>query len=148
MVFSTHEAVKNAPKTFDQDAHHQIARKCAEESIVLLDNDGILPLAEGASVAVIGDFAKIPRYQGAGSSQVNPTKLDNLYDCLTGLVNITGYAQGYDRKNPNREPRSGRVTQQELDNLLDKISREGINSLSEEEMKRLELAREQMRGGK
>ena len=101
VVFSTHEAVKNAPKTFDKDAHHQIARKCAEESIVLLDNDGILPLAEGASVAVIGDFAKTPRYQGAGSSQVNPTKLDNLYDCLTGLVNITGYAQGYDRKNPN-----------------------------------------------
>ena len=53
-----------------------------------------------------------------------------------------------DRKNPNRDPRSGRVTQQELDYLLDKISREGINSLSEEEMKRLELAREQMRGGK
>ena len=53
-----------------------------------------------------------------------------------------------DRKNPNREPRSGRVTQQELDDLLDKISREGINSLSEEEMKRLELAREQMRGEK
>lgn len=101
VVFSTQEAVKNAPKTFDVEAHHQIARKCAEESIVLLDNDGILPLAEGASVAVIGDFAKNPRYQGAGSSQVNPTKLDNLYDQLTPIFNITGYAQGFDRKDPN-----------------------------------------------
>lgn len=100
VVFATHEAVKNAPKTFDVDAHHAVARKCAEESIVLLDNDGILPLQEGVSVAIIGDFAKMPRYQGAGSSQVNPTKLENLYDSLAGKLNITGYAQGFDRKDP------------------------------------------------
>ena len=80
VVNSTSEAVANAPKTFDADAHHAIAQKCAEESIVLLDNDGILPLSSAAKVAVIGDFAKSPRYQGAGSSQVNPTRLDNLYD--------------------------------------------------------------------
>ena len=90
-----------SPKNFDIEAHHAVARKCAEGSIVLLDNDGTLPLSEGASVAIIGDFAKAPRYQGAGSSQVNPTRLDNLYDCLAGRLNITGYAQGFDRKNPN-----------------------------------------------
>ena len=101
VVMQTHEAVAKAPKTFDVEAHHAVARKCAEESIVLLENDGILPLKEGAAVAVIGDFAKVPRYQGAGSSQVNPTKLDNLYDCLAGKLNITGYAQGFDRKTPN-----------------------------------------------
>ncbi|MBP3401707.1 MAG: glycoside hydrolase family 3 C-terminal domain-containing protein [Clostridia bacterium] len=101
VVYATHEAVEKAPKTFDVDAHHAIARKCAEGSIVLLDNDGALPLKEGSNVAIIGDFAKIPRYQGAGSSQVNPTKLDNLYDCLAGCLNITGYAQGFDRKDPN-----------------------------------------------
>ena len=101
VVFATHDAVKKAPKTFDVDAHHAVARRCAEESIVLLDNDGILPLRQGAKVAVIGDFAKSPRYQGAGSSQVNPTRLDNLYDSLTGKLEITGYAQGFDRKNPN-----------------------------------------------
>ena len=101
VVYNTHESVKNAPKTFDVEAHHNVARRCAEGSIVLLDNDGVLPLSEGDGVAVIGDFAKVPRYQGAGSSQVNPTKLDNLYDCLDKCLKITGYAQGFDRKDPN-----------------------------------------------
>ena len=101
VVFATHDAVEKAPKSFDVDVHHAIARKCAEGSIVLLDNDGILPLNEGSNVAIIGDFAKVPRYQGAGSSQVNPTRLDNLYDCLDKCLKITGYAQGFDRKDPN-----------------------------------------------
>ena len=102
VVNSTSEAVANAPKTFDVDAHHALAKRCAAESIVLLENDGILPLASDAKVAVIGDFAKSPRYQGAGSSQVNPTKLDNLYDCLSKEgIEITAYAQGFDRRDPN-----------------------------------------------
>ena len=101
IVYITNESVAKASKTFDVEAHHNVARRCAEGSIVLLDNDGSLPLSEGDSVAIIGDFAKAPRYQGAGSSQVNPTKLDNLYDCLDGRLNITGYAKGFDRKNPN-----------------------------------------------
>ena len=100
VVFETHAAVEKAEKSFDVEAHHAVARRCAEESIVLLDNDGILPLTEGDSVAVIGDFAKAPRYQGAGSSQVNPTKIDNLYDNLASRLNITGYAQGFNRKKP------------------------------------------------
>lgn len=102
VVFATTEAVADAPKTFDVDTHHAIARKCAEEAIVLLDNDGILPLTPTTKVAVIGDFGVNPRYQGAGSSQVNPTKLENLKDCLTAAgVTVTAAAQGYDRKNPN-----------------------------------------------
>ena len=101
IVFKTQEDVAKQPKTFDVEAHHAVARRCAEGSIVLLDNDGILPLNEGASVAIIGDFAKTPRYQGAGSSQVNATKIDNLYDSLEKHLNITGYAQGFDRKDPN-----------------------------------------------
>ena len=101
VVFDTHEAVAKAEKSFDIDSHHAIAKRCADESIVLLENDGILPLSEGDSVAIIGDFAKTPRYQGAGSSQVNPTKLVNLYDSLVGKLNITGYAKGFDRKDPN-----------------------------------------------
>ena len=104
-VFSLTESVAAAPKEFDKDAHHAIAEKCAAGSIVLLDNDGILPLKKETKTAVIGDFAKAPRYQGAGSSQVNPTKLDNLYDCLTSHgLHITGYAQGFDRKNPQPDP--------------------------------------------
>ncbi len=101
VINSTSAAVANAPKSFDVDAHHAIAQRCAAESIVLLDNDGILPLASDAKVAVIGDFAKAPRYQGAGSSQVNPTKLDNFYDCLTAAgVEIVAYAKGFDRRKP------------------------------------------------
>ena len=101
VVFSVSEAVSQAPKSFDRDAHHAIARKCAEGSIVLLDNDGILPLKKETKTAVIGDFAETPRYQGAGSSQVNPTKLDSLKDALTSAgLNITGYAKGFSRVDP------------------------------------------------
>lgn len=83
---------------FDVEAHHSIARKVAEGSMVLLKNeDGILPLKSGAKVAVIGELAKAPRFQGAGSSVINPTKLDNAYDELVKLgVDVT-YAQGYEK---------------------------------------------------
>lgn len=83
-------------KPADSQAHHELAQKCAEESIVLLKNDGILPLKEKTKVAVIGDFAKKPRYQGAGSSIVNPTRLDTILSSLDGVENI-GYQKGYDR---------------------------------------------------
>lgn len=101
VVLSTNAAVSKAPKSFDQDAHHAIARKCAEQSIVLLDNDGILPLDRHSTVAVIGDFAEVPRYQGAGSSMVNPTKLDSLKKALEHSgIEITGFAKGYSRTDP------------------------------------------------
>ena len=102
VVNSTYESVSASKKSFDVEAHHEIAKKCAADSIVLLDNDGILPLKKDTKIAIIGDFAKIPRYQGAGSSQVNPTKLDNFFDCATSEgMNIVGYAKGFDRKDPN-----------------------------------------------
>ena len=102
VLVSADEAMKKAPKSFDKDAHHALARKCAEQSVVLLENDGILPLDRNAVVGIIGDFARNPRYQGAGSSMVNPTRLDNLYDCLRAAgVSIAGYAQGFDRRKPN-----------------------------------------------
>lgn len=101
VVFALSKAVKDAPKTFDKEAHHNIARKCAEESIVLLENDGILPLKADATVAVVGDFAETPRYQGAGSSIVNPTKLDNLKDCLAQAgITVSAFAKGYSRRSP------------------------------------------------
>lgn len=83
---------------FDVEAHHKTAQKIAEGSMVLLKNDeNILPLKAGQKVAVIGEMAKAPRFQGAGSSVINPTKLDNAYDELKKLgVDVT-YAQGYEK---------------------------------------------------
>ena len=100
LVFSVSEATKQ-PGTFDVDAHHALAEKAAEETVVLLKNeDNILPLAAGTKVAVLGDFAKTPRYQGAGSSMVNPTKLDTGLELLKDMpLESIGYAQGYQRNN-------------------------------------------------
>ncbi|RZS58515.1 beta-glucosidase family protein [Sphaerotilus mobilis] len=73
--------------TFDVDAHHALSRRVGAEGIVLLKNeDRLLPLAAGTRVAVIGDFAKAPRYQGAGSSQVNPTRVAYPHDELVALL--------------------------------------------------------------
>ncbi|GAA4176239.1 beta-glucosidase family protein [Gryllotalpicola koreensis] len=71
-------------EAFDVDAHHALAQEAALESAVLLKNDGgILPIAtQGGAVAVIGEFARTPRFQGAGSSQVNPTRVDSALDAL------------------------------------------------------------------
>ena len=100
LVFDTHAAVQSHSRTFDADAHHALARRAAAESIVLLKNENdLLPLAEGAKVAVIGDFAQTPRYQGAGSSAVNSIKVDTFLDCLkeSGLASV-GFAPGFDRQ--------------------------------------------------
>ncbi len=79
-------SLAGAPDSFDVDAHHALARRVAEQCIVLLSNDGVLPLARETKVAVVGEFARTPRYQGAGSSRVNPTRLDNALDAITALV--------------------------------------------------------------
>ena len=99
LVFDTKAALDAAPREFDAAAHHALARRAAEESLVLLKNeDSLLPLAAGSKVAVIGDFAKNPRYQGAGSSMVNSTQVDVLLDKLIDSeLNVIGYQQGFDR---------------------------------------------------
>ena len=99
LVFDTKAALDAAPREFDAAAHHELARRAAEESLVLLKNEGsLLPLAAGTKVAVIGDFAKNPRYQGAGSSMVNSTQVDVLLDKLIDSeLNVIGYQQGFDR---------------------------------------------------
>ena len=99
LVFDTKAALDAAPREFDAAAYHALARRAAEESLVLLKNEGsLLPLAAGTKVAVIGDFAKNPRYQGAGSSMVNSTQVDVLLDKLIDSeLNIIGYQQGFDR---------------------------------------------------
>lgn len=104
LIFATHGTTEKAKgTTFDVEAHHKLARKAAEESIVLLKNqDNILPLKPGTKVVVIGDFAKKPRYQGAGSSLVNPAKEPEAILDMIGEYDIVmvSYEQGYVRNRP------------------------------------------------
>lgn len=92
---------------FDVEVHHQFAQEAARSSIVLLKNqEEILPLKAGTKTAILGDFAEKPRYQGAGSSVVNPTKLDSAVACFdqSDLV-ILGYEPGYLRSGGEDEER-------------------------------------------
>ena len=101
VVLATADAATG--EAFSVEDHHALARKCAAESIVLLENDGILPLNANAKLAVIGDFAQSPRYQGAGSSLVNPTKLDDLLTALKEHCPSVSFAQGYRRGKPETD---------------------------------------------
>jgi len=101
LVLETAENLKDKKPDFDKEAHHNNALEVARESIVLLKNDAdILPLKPGAKVAIIGDFAQTPRYQGAGSSIVNPLKIETINECAKeeqfGL-DIVGYEPGFKR---------------------------------------------------
>lgn len=90
---------KKENAVYDKEAHHKLARKVASECMVLLKNEEeVLPLKKSGSIAVIGAFAKKPRYQGGGSSHINPTKVD---DALSEIQNVAGdnaqilYAEGF-----------------------------------------------------
>lgn len=90
---------KNTAAPAASPSHHTMACQAAEGSIVLLkNNQNTLPLSYKSKVAIIGDFAKTPRYQGAGSSFVEPTQLDIPLDTLSQThLNVIGYAQGFNR---------------------------------------------------
>lgn len=99
LIFTTEQVLKESNNEIDKDKHHLLAQKVAEESIVLLKNEEkILPIQKGKKVAIIGDFAKEARYQGAGSSIVNPTKLDSTLECIEELgFESIGFEAGFDR---------------------------------------------------
>ncbi|GAA4489003.1 glycoside hydrolase family 3 C-terminal domain-containing protein [Rhodococcus olei] len=89
------ERTGEPPSDADADAHHDLAALAATESAVLLRNEGLLPLdvTDLDSVAVIGEFARTPRFQGSGSSQVVPTRVDSAVDALTALGGGTAWAR-------------------------------------------------------
>lgn len=92
---------KKENASYDKEVHHKLAKEAATESMVLLKNeDKILPLKKEGSVAIIGEFAVKPRYQGGGSSHINPTKLENIYEEIekAALGVEVRYAKGYDLK--------------------------------------------------
>ena len=85
--------------TYDSDAHHKLAREIASQCMVLMKNDNnLLPLKKDAKVALIGEMARTPRYQGAGSSLINPIKLDSAYETMKEMgINAT-FSAGYSLK--------------------------------------------------
>lgn len=99
LIFDTEETFKTEVQDFDIEKHHKFAQKVAEESIVLLRNENkALPLNNREKIAIIGDFARQPRYQGAGSSIVNPTKLENTIGINDEFeINYIGFEPGYNR---------------------------------------------------
>ena len=85
--------------TYDKKAHHELAREIAAQSMVLLKNeDNVLPLKKGQKIAVIGELARSPRYQGAGSSQINPTELSDAFSAIIKAGFQPRYAPGYNKK--------------------------------------------------
>ena len=135
VILSTTKAVKPlAGKPFDVEKHHAMAERAAAESIVLLKNEGgVLPLAKGARVAVIGEFAQKARYQGAGSSMVNPTKLDSTVEVLKDFdLNVAGFEPGYPRSGPGDPAMQARAVElaKRADTVLLYI---GLDEISESE---------------
>ena len=89
----------------DHEAHHALAREAATRSAVLLKNDeGVLPLSVEARIAVIGEFARTPRFQGGGSSQITPTRVDDALDALRQGAEKVTFAAGFSLGEADSEP--------------------------------------------
>jgi beta-glucosidase len=111
MLALVERAAGRQPGEFDVDAHHELAREIAGRAVVLLKNDGgLLPLREaGQSVAVLGEFARTPRYQGGGSSQITPTRLDDALTAITAATSApVSFAPGYTVDGPRTRRTRGR----------------------------------------
>lgn len=90
---------RDTEAVFNLDHDHEAAKKVAEETIVLLKNENVLPLTEGEEIAFIGKYAKKPRYQGGGSSHINSHKITGALDAAEAAGNThIVYAQGFDDK--------------------------------------------------
>ena len=105
LVAKARPAMSRDGYRYDVDAHNEIARQAAVESMVLLKNeDATLPVAKGTKIAVIGEFARTPRYQGAGSSLINPTKLTSFLDALEERGVAADFAPGFTLDDAAQDP--------------------------------------------
>ena len=105
LVTKARPAMSRDGYRYDVDAHNEVARQAAVESMVLLKNeDATLPVAKGAKIAVIGEFARTPRYQGAGSSLINPTKLTSFLDALEERGVAADFAPGFTLDDAAQDP--------------------------------------------
>ena len=105
LVAKARPAMSRDGYRYDVDAHNEVARQAAVESMVLLKNeDATLPVAKGAKIAVIGEFARTPRYQGAGSSLINPTKLTSFLDALEERGVAADFAPGFTLDDAAQDP--------------------------------------------
>ena len=105
LVAKARPAMSRDGYRYDVDAHNEIARQAAVESMVLLKNeDATLPVAKGAKIAVIGEFARTPRYQGAGSSLINPTKLTSFLDAIEERGVAADFAPGFTLDDAAQDP--------------------------------------------
>lgn len=101
LVSKARPAMSREGYRYDVAAHHEVAREAARESIVMLknddgaDGDAILPVKPGASIAVIGEFARTPRYQGGGSSHITPTRMTSFLDALAERGIAADFAPGF-----------------------------------------------------
>ncbi len=105
LVAKARPAMSQDGYRYDVDAHNEVARQAAVESMVLLKNeDATLPVAKGAKIAVIGEFARTPRYQGAGSSLINPTKLTSFLDAIEERGVAADFAPGFTLDDAAQDP--------------------------------------------
>ncbi len=134
LALRTDKNLKESPVTFNEEENHKLAQKAAEECIVLLENNGVLPLSKDKKVAFIGKFIETPRYQGAGSSLVNPTRLDKVVDLLNDNPNINyiGYEPGFHLNGKWSQGRADRAVKlaKEADIIVAFL---GLDELSEAE---------------
>ncbi|MEG0664672.1 MAG: glycoside hydrolase family 3 C-terminal domain-containing protein, partial [Clostridia bacterium] len=106
LIYKCHENKKDFKANFEE--HHLLARKAAAQSAVLLKNDNLLPIKAKEKICVIGEFAKITRYQGGGSSHIISTKIDNAYDEIVKINQLSNsneikYAIGYKIDEPKTD---------------------------------------------
>lgn len=92
--------VHKQDSTYDKEAHHQLAKKTAEQSAVLLKNDGILPLKETQKVAFIGAFAETPRIQGGGSSHIHCYRIESALKSVSHATYAQGFRTDIDETDP------------------------------------------------